>query len=109
MFDANAAAIIAVTAIVTALIRFLPFMIFGRGGKKPPEFISYLSSVLPCAVMAMLVVYCLRNVNFTQCSNWLPELIACAIVAGLHLWKRNTLLSIIAGTAAYMILTRFVF
>lgn len=73
------------------------------------KFIRYLGKVLPYAVMGMLVVYCLRNVSFTTAPFGAPEALALACVAGLHLWKKNTLLSIGAGTTLYMVLIQFVF
>lgn len=105
MSDIRAALLIAVVAAVTMLLRFLPFAIFG-GGRKTPPFITYLSSVLPYAIMGMLVVYCLRNVSLVTAPHGLPELLAAAVVVGLHLWKKNTLLSIAVGTAVYMFLVQ---
>ena len=107
MFDIHAAGVIAVASIVTMLIRFFPFAVFG--GDKRPAVIDYLADVLPYAIMGMLVVYCLKNVSLIVAPHGLPELIACVLVVLLHLWKRNTLLSIIAGTAAYMFLIQVVF
>ncbi len=102
------ALMVAVMALVTILLRSLPFLVF-RGDKKTPDFIVYLSNVLPYAIMGMLVVYCLRNVNLLSGSHGLPEVLACGAVVGLHLWKKNTLLSISAGTVIYMLLIQFVF
>ncbi len=68
-----------------------------------------LGKLLPCAVMSMLVVYCLRNMNFAGASHALPEIIAAAVVVLLHVWRRNTLLSIVAGTVVYMLLVQLVF
>lgn len=97
--------IVAVVALVTALLRFLPFLIFN--GKRPiPKWISYLGSVLPYSVMAMLVVYCLKGISFGEVSGWLPYGISVGAVVLLHIWKRNTLLSIIGGTVCYMLLIR---
>ena len=107
-FDVHGALLVAAVAGVTALIRFLPFVVFG-GGRSTPRFIVYLAGVLPCAIMAMLVVYCLRGVDLRGPPHGLPELIAAAAVVGLHLWKKNTLLSIAAGTALYMVLVQMVF
>ncbi len=100
--------IVGVVALVTILLRFLPFLIF-NGKRKTPAFITYLGKVLPYSIMGMLVVYCLRNVSFFSGSHGLPELISCALIVVLHVWKRNTLLSIVGGTACYMILIQFVF
>ena len=107
MADLHSALLIAVIAAVTALLRFLPFWIF-RGGKTP-AFVTYLGKVLPFAVMGMLVVYCLRGISFTSVSHGIPELVSVALVVLLHLWRRNTLLSIIGGTACYMVLVQVVF
>lgn len=80
-----------------------------RGGRKTPDVILYLSRVLPSAIMGMLIVYCLRKVSLLSGNHGLPELLACACVVALHLWKRNTLLSIAAGTVIYMLLVQVVF
>ncbi len=100
------AILIAVMAAVTMLLRFLPFLIFR---KQTPPYITYLGKVLPSAIIGMLVIYCLKDVNLTTHPHGLPELIAAACVVGLQVWKRNTLLSILAGTAVYMILVQFAF
>ena len=104
----HAALIIAVAGAVTLLLRFLPFLIFG-GKRETPPFVVYLGKVLPYAIMGMLVIYCLRGISFTAAANFLPELIACAVVVLAHVWKRNTLLSIISGTVCYMLLVQVVF
>lgn len=99
---------IAVIALVTALIRFMPFIIF-NGNRKTPVIIEKLGKTLPYAIMGMLVVYCLKGVNFLSPSGWVPSLIACVVVAILYIWKRNTLISIISGTLCYMLLVQMVF
>lgn len=104
----HAALIIAVSGAVTLALRFLPFLIFG-GKRETPPYIVYLGKVLPYAIMGMLVIYCLRGISFTAAADFLPELIACAVVALAHIWKRNTLLSIISGTVSYMLLVQLVF
>lgn len=108
MPDTHSVILIAVCALVTAALRFIPFIIF-NGKRKTPEFITYLGKVLPFAIMGMLVVFCLKGVSLTVAPHGLPELISVLIVAGLHIWKRNTLLSIISGTLCYMLLINFVF
>ena len=108
MTDIHAALMIAVIALVTAGLRFLPFLIFGETRKTPP-LISYLGQVLPYAIMGMLVVYCLKGITFTSAPFGIPEIIGCASVILLHIWKRNTLLSIGAGTVCYMLLVQFIF
>ena len=101
-------AMILIVALVTAALRFLPFLVFG-GDKDVPKEINYLGRVLPYAIMAMLVVYCLKGISFRSTSFWLPELISVFLVVILHIWKRNTLLSIICGTICYMLLIQFLF
>lgn len=101
-------AVFAVVVLVTMLTRFLPFLIFGEN-RKTPAVVTYLGKVLPYAVMAMLCVYCLKGLSFSAPGEYLPELLCTALVAGLHVWKRNTLLSIGAGTVAYMLLVQLVF
>lgn len=99
---------IGVCALATMLTRFLPFFVFSS--KKPtPAYVRYLGKALPSAIFAMLVVYCLRNVNVLSGSHGLPELISLAVVTALHLWKRQMLLSIAGGTVCYMLLVQFVF
>lgn len=106
--DLHAAALVAVIAVVTMLLRFLPFAVFG-GGRPTPRYIIYLARVLPCAIMAMLVVYCLRGADPLGPTHALPELLAGVAVVGLQWWRRNTLLSIAAGTVFYMVLVQLVF
>ena len=108
MTPLQAAAAIAVMAIVTFLTRALPFLLFGRKG-NPPRVVLYLGRYLPAAVIAMLIVYCFRSVNFQSAANWAPALIAGVAVAVLHIWKRNNMLSIVGGTILYMILVQVIF
>ena len=92
----------------TMATRFLPFIIFNS--KKPtPKYIEYLGKALPAAIFGMLVIYCLKNVSVFSGSHGLPELIAIILTILLHLWKRQTLLSIAGGTVCYMLLVQMVF
>lgn len=100
--------VVVVSALVTMLTRFLPFWVFGT--KRPvPEAVRYLGGILPPAIMATLVVYCLKSITPLTGNHGLPELIGVAVTALVHLWKRNTLLSIAGGTAVYMLLIHFIF
>lgn len=99
---------IALAVLATMLTRFLPFLLF-PAGKTTPKYIQYLGSVLPAAVFGLLVVYCLRGVSIFTGAHGLPELISIAVVVGLHVWKRQMLLSIAAGTVCYMLLVQLVF
>ena len=102
----NAVILVAAMALTTAALRFLPFLLFE---KKTPPFVVYLGKVLPAALIGMLVVYCLKDVQIASTPHGLPELIAGAAVALLQAWKRNSLLSILAGTLLYMVLAQTIF
>ena len=99
---------VAVIALVTAAIRFLPFVLFKSGGSTP-KLVEKLGRLLPYAVMGMLVVYCLKDVSFASPADYLPALLATVVVCGSSVWKRNTLVSIISGTVLYMLLVQLVF
>lgn len=99
---------ILVIVLGTMATRFLPFLLF-PAGRPTPKYIRYLGRVLPGAVFALLVVYCLKDVSLFTGSHGLPELISIALVVLLHLWKRQMLLSIAGGTVCYMLLVQFVF
>jgi branched-subunit amino acid transport protein AzlD len=99
---------IAAVAAGAAVTRFTPFLLF-PDSRKPPKIIVELGRVLPPAMMGLLVVYCLRNVSPTRPPHGLPELAAICVVAALHKWKGNVLLSIGGGTAVYMLLMQTVF
>lgn len=101
-------ATIALIALGTAATRFLPFLLF-PAHRPTPAFVRHLGRVLPAAVMGMLVIYCLRDVSLLAGSHGLPEAMAIAVIAALHCWKRQTLLSIAAGTVTYMLLVQLVF
>lgn len=99
-------ALVAVMAAVNALTRFLPFWVFSKG---VPKAVVYLGKVLPSAIMAMLVVYCLRNMTFLAAPYGAAEMIAVAVVVLIHKWRHSTMLSLVAGTAVYMLLVQAVF
>ena len=100
--------IILVVAITTFATRVIPFLIFPKG-KEIPKTIQYLGKVLTPAIIGMLVVYCLKNTPVLRYPFGIPELVAVLVVALLHIWKRNNLLSIGTGTVLYMILVQCVF
>ena len=103
--NSHAAALVAVMAAVTILLRFLPFLLF-RGGRDTPPYIAFLGRVLPQAIIGMLVVYCLKDVSVASEPFGLPELIAGGTVVLLQILRRNSLVSILSGTAVYMVLLR---
>ena len=100
--------IISMVALATQITRWTPFLVFS-GGRRLPRVVEDLGRLLPPAMMGLLVVYSLRNTDLLAGSHGLPEAIAVAVTALLHLWRRSTLLSILAGTAVYMVLVQVVF
>ena len=104
----QALCIILAVSVGTQLTRWLPFWLFPEK-KEPPAIVTYLGRVLPAATMGLLVVYCLKGVSWTNAPHGIPELLSVAVVAALHHWKGNVLLSIAGGTALYMVLVQMVF
>ncbi len=102
----NPAILVAAMAVTTALLRFIPFIAFR---KNTPKYITYLGKVLPPAMIGLLVVFCLKDTSVTAYPFGIPELIAAVIVIGAQIWKRNAILSILAGTVVYMVLIQMVF
>ncbi len=98
---------IAAVVLGTMTTRFLPFLLFPEG-KQPPPFVRYLGTVLPAAVMGLLVIFCLKDAVFTSWHG-LPEILAILVVVMLHRWKKNIFLSIAGGTILYMVLVQQVF
>ena len=99
---------IAAVSAGTLFMRFLPYILF-PAGKPTPKFVQYLGKVLPGAIFGMLLIYCLKDVSILGGSHGIPELIAIAVTVGLHLWKKQMILSMAGGTIAYMLLISFVF
>lgn len=97
-----------VSAVITFMIRIIPFILFGNG-KTTPSYVTYIGKYLPPAIMSMLIIYCLRNVKISAAPFGIPETIGIVAVAALHLWKRNNLVSIIGGTLVYMVSIQFIF
>ncbi len=108
MTAGQTAVTVAIMAGATMLTRFLPFILFPEG-KKAPWFVSYLGRSLPYAAIGMLVVYCLKDVSFTEYPYGIPEAASILVIAALNRWKGNVLLSIGGGTAAYMLLVNLAF
>lgn len=91
----------------TYALRVLPFVVFGK--KNPPDVILFLGRVISPAAIAMLVIYCFKDVQILSGNFAIPELFATITVVGLHLWLKNPLLSILVGTAVYIYLVQVVF
>lgn len=108
MSNLHSALIVAIASIVTIAIRFIPFILFPEN-KEVPKLLTYLSNVLPPAIMGMLVVYCFKNISFITAPHGVPEAIATAVTALLYIWKKNILISIAVGTVLYMLLVQVVF
>ena len=100
--------IILVVALTTFATRVIPFLIFPKG-KEIPKTVQYLGKVLTPAVIGLLVVYCLKTTSVMSAPYGIPELVSVLVVAVLHIWKRNNLLSIGVGTVLYMFLIQVVF
>ena len=100
--------IILVISFTTYLTRAIPFLLF-PANKKTPEFVTYLGSVLPFAIIGMLIVYCLKQTTIDSYPFGIPEVISIAAVIAVHIWRKNTLLSIGGGTLLYMLLVQYVF
>ena len=96
-----------VSALITFGLRALPFLLF-HGERKMPEWLNRLGVILPSAIMAVLIVYCLRSVKSDFVGNGIPGLIAVLVVAAGYKWKHSTFISIVAGTAVYMVLIRII-
>lgn len=101
------ALVIGICALATMTTRFLPFLLFRRGKEMPPA-VRYLGRALPAAVFALLIVYCLKDVSFLSGAHGVPEIAASAATVIVHLWKRNMMLSMTAGTFCYMALIRLI-
>ena len=99
----HTAILIAVAAVVTLALRALPFVLFG-GKRKMPGWIKKISDVLPPAIMGVLIVYCMKESIAAPGADLVFQLIAAAVVVAMHLWRKNTLISIFSGTAVYMLL-----
>ena len=108
MIRTHAALLVAIMSLITILLRFLPFLIWS-GKRRTPKYILYLGNVLPPAIIGMLVVYCLKDISFATAPFGVPELLAAAGVVGLQVWRRSSLVSILGGTAFYMVLVQLVF
>ncbi len=98
------AVILAIT-LGTQITRWLPFILFPEK-RQAPKAITALSRLLPPAVIGLLVVYCLKNVSLIAAPHGIPEAISIALIAFLHIRWKNSLLSIGAGTALYILLIR---
>ena len=108
MNDYRAIMIVIITILISALSRLLPMLLFSKA-EKTPEIITYLSKVLPSAIMAFLVIYCLKDTDLFAGNHGIPEALASALVVLTYVYKRNSLLSILSGTLCYMFLVQVIF
>ncbi len=95
---------ILICAVISFFLRWIPFALFGS--KPMPPRLQKLARLLPSAIIAVLVIYCIRSAVFSTAPELLVTLGAVAVTAALHLWKKQTLLSIAGGTIAYMVALR---
>lgn len=94
-----------IMAAVIFLTRAFPFIVFSR--HKPTGVLQLIAEILPPMVMAILVIYSLKDITFSAPQHWFPQLLATTLTVLLHLWKRNSMISIFGGTALYMVLLNF--
>ena len=108
-FDWNSVILVVVAAAITFLLRAIPFIIFS-GGREMPKPVKKVADLLPAAIMGVLVLYCIKGDVIGVMSGTYYSAIATAValiaVVLVHLWKRNTLISIAVGTVLYMVITR---
>jgi branched-subunit amino acid transport protein AzlD len=100
--------IVLTVALVTFGTRAAPFLLFGRNGEIPP-IVQYLGRILPPTIIAVIIIFCIRTIDFTATSLWVPQLVGIGVTAALHIWKRNTLISIAGGTVCYMVMVQGIF
>ena len=93
-------------ALVILFCRALPFLFFS--GKKTPKFLSFVETYMPALAMAVLALSPYASLRWSRAPHGVPEVVAGIVVLGLHLWKRNPLLSILGGTGLYMVLSRII-
>ena len=93
-----------VSAAVIFATRAFPFVLFSK--KDPPQIIRFIEKYIPPMIMAILLVYCMKDVNFVKSPFGLPQTLSLALTIILHLWKNNSMLSIFGGTIAFMVLQR---
>ena len=91
---------IILSALITFLLRAFPFLLFKE--KELPKWLEKLEKHLPMTIMAVLIVYCLKDLK----TLFIPYLLACLTVVFTYKWKKNTFLSIILSTLVYMIFIR---
>lgn len=98
---------ILVAGMCTFATRLIPFAAFGN--RKVPEIVKYLGKIMPPAIIGVLIIYCIKDSYSLDINTILPQLLGIAVTAGMHLWKRNTLLSISVGTISYMLMIHYIF
>lgn len=103
----NTRALIAIliSALCTLSMRALPFLLLGRN-RRLPGWLERLGRALPSAIMAVLVIYCLKDGVIDPLRTGLKEAAGVGVTAASYIWKHNTLLSILLGTATYMLAIR---
>lgn len=90
------------TGILLFLLRAFPFLVFSK--KDPPAIIRFIEKYIPSMIIAILIVYCLKDIQFASAPFGLPSIVGIAATVGLHLWRNNAMVSIFGGTIIYMIL-----
>lgn len=96
-----------VAGAVTFATRLIPFAAFGK--REVPKIVKYLGDIMPPAIIGILIIYCIKDGYTFDMNTLAPQLIAIALTVIVHLWKRNTLISISVGTVSYMLIIHYVF
>ena len=96
---------------VILFCRAFPFLFFPRvleadSSKAQTAFLNFVEKIVPPVVMTVLAFNALAAPFLEKSKDGLLVLAASVFTAMLHLWKGNSLLSIIGGTALYMLLIR---
>jgi len=94
--NSHITAMVLVSAAITWVLRALPFAVLVP--MRRSAVVRYLSLHMPLGVMVILAFYTVRHVPAAGAVPGWSALAALAVTVGLHLWRRNILLSIVAGT-----------
>lgn len=101
--------IITAVAVTSYFLRAFPFLVLNKKNKAVEKYTMYLGKVLPPAVIGILIIFCLKDTSIVNSPYGIPEMLAVAVVVLLHVWKRNSLISILGGTVFYMYLVQKIF
>ena len=96
--------VVAISALIVLFFRAFPFLLFSK--RKPPAILRFIEQYIPPMIIAILIVYCLKDVDYLHSPFGVPQLIALCSTVLLHLWKKNSMISIFGGTILFMVLDK---